>query len=82
MKINAAPYHVSRSAVKNIHFAKSGIANIQLAKPAIRSNLGFLININIINTKKKPTSCIFIFISVIMYASRSQRNQPIQDFDR
>lgn len=38
---NPAAYHVSRSAVKNVHVAKSGIDKARLASAARTKNLGF-----------------------------------------
>ena len=59
-RINALPYHVSLSAVKNIHLAKSGIASIKHSNPAYKNNLSFRIINNAKSEIINSTSCIFI----------------------
>lgn len=57
----AAAYHVSLSAVKNIHIENKGIEKIKQAKPANIIQFSFRLISNNKKTKMKIMSCIFIY---------------------
>ena len=67
MRINvrkkAAAYHVSRSAVKNVHVAKSGIARTRHTSPVQIRNRGLRKNRSATNTIRKKISCGFMIFS-------------------